>query len=87
MRKQGLSTITAVLLLFARFIVSCAGSSDGRTASASPTSSSHDQIQTTPATLAAKDPDYGVSEAAGIGFAIPSNTVRTVADRLIAAGP
>lgn len=38
-------------------------------------------------TLAAKDPDYGVSEAAGIGFAIPSNTVKTVADRLIAAGP
>ena len=38
-------------------------------------------------TLAAKDPDFGLSQAGGIGFAIPSNTVKTVADRLIAAGP
>jgi putative serine protease PepD len=38
-------------------------------------------------TLAAKDPQLGVSEAQGIGFAIPSNTVKDVAGRLIAAHP
>jgi putative serine protease PepD len=38
-------------------------------------------------TLAALDPEFGNTPAAGIGFAIPSNTVRTVADRLIAASP
>ena len=37
-------------------------------------------------TLAALDPELGNTEAAGIGFAIPSNTVKTVADRLIASG-
>jgi S1-C subfamily serine protease len=37
-------------------------------------------------TLSARDPNYGVSQAAGIGFAIPSNTVKAVADRLIADG-
>jgi S1-C subfamily serine protease len=36
-------------------------------------------------TLAAVDPQIGNSAAPGIGFAIPSNTVRQVADRLIAA--
>jgi putative serine protease PepD len=34
-------------------------------------------------TLAALDPEFGDTPAAGIGFAIPSNTVRRVADRLI----
>jgi putative serine protease PepD len=34
-------------------------------------------------TLAALDPELGNSEAAGIGFAIPSATVQRVADRLI----
>ncbi len=38
-------------------------------------------------TLAAKDPNLGVSEAPGIGFAIPSNTVKDVAGRLITAHP
>jgi putative serine protease PepD len=38
-------------------------------------------------TLAALDPEFGDTPAVGIGFAIPSNTVRSVADRLIAAGP
>ena len=38
-------------------------------------------------TLAALDPEFADSPAAGIGFAIPSNTVRSVADRLIASGP
>jgi putative serine protease PepD len=37
-------------------------------------------------TLAALDPEFGDTQAAGIGFAIPSDTVKTVADRLIAAG-
>jgi putative serine protease PepD len=35
-------------------------------------------------TLAALDPELGGSQAPGIGFAIPSNTVRTVANGLIA---
>jgi putative serine protease PepD len=34
-------------------------------------------------TLAAIDPEFGNTPAAGIGFAIPSNTVRQVADRLL----
>jgi S1-C subfamily serine protease len=34
-------------------------------------------------TLAALDPELGNAQAAGIGFAIPSNQVRQVADRLI----
>jgi putative serine protease PepD len=34
-------------------------------------------------TLAALDPEFGDTPAAGIGFAIPSDTVRSVADRLI----
>jgi putative serine protease PepD len=37
-------------------------------------------------TLAALDPELGNTEAAGIGFAIQSNTVREIADRLIAEG-
>ena len=37
-------------------------------------------------TLAALDPEFGDTPAVGIGFAIPSNTVRGIADRLIAAG-
>jgi putative serine protease PepD len=37
-------------------------------------------------TLAALDPEFGATEAPGIGFAIPSNTVEQVAARLIAAG-
>jgi S1-C subfamily serine protease len=36
-------------------------------------------------TLAALDPDMGDSAAPGIGFAIPSNSVRRVADQLITA--
>jgi S1-C subfamily serine protease len=36
-------------------------------------------------TLAALDPEFGNAQAPGIGFAIPSNTVRQVADRLIGA--
>jgi putative serine protease PepD len=36
-------------------------------------------------TLAALDPEFGDAPAAGIGFAIASDTVRKVADRLIAA--
>jgi putative serine protease PepD len=35
-------------------------------------------------TLAALDPELGGSQAPGIGFAIASNTVRSVADRLLA---
>jgi putative serine protease PepD len=38
------------------------------------------------ATLAALDPEFGDAQAAGLGFAINSTTVRRVADRLIAAG-
>jgi S1-C subfamily serine protease len=34
-------------------------------------------------TLAALDPEMGGAPAPGIGFAIPSNTVRKVADQLI----
>ena len=37
-------------------------------------------------TLAALDPEFGNAQAVGIGFAIPSDTVKSVADRLIAAG-
>jgi putative serine protease PepD len=37
-------------------------------------------------TLAALDPEPGGSQAPGIGFAIPSNTVKTVAARLATAG-
>jgi putative serine protease PepD len=36
-------------------------------------------------TLAALDPEFGDTPAVGIGFAIPSNTVQSVADRLIGA--
>ena len=36
-------------------------------------------------TLAALDPDLGDAQAPGIGFAIPSDTVQRIADRLIAA--
>jgi len=36
-------------------------------------------------TLAALDPEFGDTPAAGIGFAIPSDTVRSVADHLIGA--
>jgi putative serine protease PepD len=37
-------------------------------------------------TLAALDPQLGGAQAPGIGFAIPSNTVRRIADQLIASG-
>jgi putative serine protease PepD len=37
-------------------------------------------------TLAALDPEFGDTQAPGIGFAIPGNTVKQVADRLISAG-
>jgi putative serine protease PepD len=37
-------------------------------------------------TLAALDPELGDTQAAGIGFAIPSDTVQSVADHLIASG-
>jgi putative serine protease PepD len=37
-------------------------------------------------TLAALDPELGGAQAPGIGFAIPSNTVRSIADQLIATG-
>jgi S1-C subfamily serine protease len=37
-------------------------------------------------TLAAIDPELGGSAAPGIGFAIPSNTVKRIADQLIATG-
>jgi S1-C subfamily serine protease len=37
-------------------------------------------------TLTATDPEFGGAQAPGIGFAIPSNTVRQVADALLAAG-
>jgi S1-C subfamily serine protease len=36
-------------------------------------------------TLAALDPEFGETQAPGIGFAIPSNTVKQVAGHLIAA--
>jgi S1-C subfamily serine protease len=37
-------------------------------------------------TLAAANPEAGGAPAPGIGFAIPSNTVRRIADQLIASG-
>jgi putative serine protease PepD len=37
-------------------------------------------------TLAALDPDFGSTPAAGIGFAIPSDTVKLIADQLIKTG-
>jgi S1-C subfamily serine protease len=37
-------------------------------------------------TLAATDPEFGGAQAPGIGFAIPSNTVKTIARKLIATG-
>jgi putative serine protease PepD len=37
-------------------------------------------------TLAATDPQLGGGQAPGIGFAIPSNTVKTIADQLVATG-
>jgi putative serine protease PepD len=37
-------------------------------------------------TLAALDPDFGGTPAAGIGFAIPSNTVKLIANQLIRSG-
>jgi putative serine protease PepD len=37
-------------------------------------------------TLEALDAELGDTQAAGIGFAIPSKTVRQVADKLIASG-
>jgi S1-C subfamily serine protease len=37
-------------------------------------------------TLTAVDPEFGQAQAPGIGFAIPSNTVRRVADGLIGSG-
>jgi putative serine protease PepD len=37
-------------------------------------------------TLAALDPEFGNTPAPGIGFAIPSDTVKSVADRLISSG-
>jgi putative serine protease PepD len=37
-------------------------------------------------TLTATDPEFGDAQAPGIGFAIPSNTVRSVANGLIGAG-
>ena len=37
-------------------------------------------------TITALDPEFGGAQAPGIGFAIPSNTIRTVAPALIGAG-
>jgi putative serine protease PepD len=37
-------------------------------------------------TLAATDPEFNGAQAPGIGFAIPSNTVRTIAGKLVAGG-
>jgi S1-C subfamily serine protease len=37
-------------------------------------------------TLAALDPEFGQTPAAGIGFAIPSDTVKLIADQLIRSG-
>ncbi|HEX8855295.1 MAG TPA: trypsin-like peptidase domain-containing protein [Thermoleophilaceae bacterium] len=37
-------------------------------------------------TLAATDPEFGGAQAPGIGFAIPSNTARTLAAKLITSG-
>ena len=37
-------------------------------------------------TLAATDPEFNGAQAPGIGFAIPSNTVRTIAGKLVAHG-
>jgi S1-C subfamily serine protease len=38
-------------------------------------------------TLAATDPEFGGAQAPGIGFAIPSNTVRAAAVRLLRSAP
>jgi S1-C subfamily serine protease len=37
-------------------------------------------------TLAALDPEFGSTPAAGIGFAIPSDAVKLIADQLISSG-
>jgi S1-C subfamily serine protease len=37
-------------------------------------------------TLAATDPEFGGAQAQGIGFAIPSNTVNSIAHKLISTG-
>jgi putative serine protease PepD len=37
-------------------------------------------------TLAALDPEFGQTPAPGIGFAIPSDTVKLIADQLISSG-
>ncbi len=37
-------------------------------------------------TLTALDPEFGGAQAPGIGFAIPSNTIRTIAASLIGSG-
>jgi S1-C subfamily serine protease len=37
-------------------------------------------------TLAATDPEFGGAQAPGIGFAIPSNTVKSIARKLITSG-
>ena len=37
-------------------------------------------------TLTAVDPEFGGTQAPGIGFAIPSNTIRTIASSLIRSG-
>ena len=37
-------------------------------------------------TLTALDPEFGGAQAPGIGFAIPSNTIRTIASSLIGSG-
>jgi S1-C subfamily serine protease len=37
-------------------------------------------------TLAATDPDLGGSAAPGIGFAIPSSMVKTIADQIVSEG-
>jgi S1-C subfamily serine protease len=37
-------------------------------------------------TLAATDPEFNGAQAPGIGFAIPSNTVRSIAGKLVARG-
>jgi putative serine protease PepD len=37
-------------------------------------------------TLAALDPDLGGAQAPGIGFAIPANTVKRIADQIVATG-
>jgi putative serine protease PepD len=37
-------------------------------------------------TLAALDPNLGGAQAPGIGFAIPANTVKRIADQLVKEG-